>query len=209
MKNINTKRIEDYLKRVASDAFKSEERTGIFRAQFAKLDDVIMLRYETSFRRIDRKIMYRLVRNFENATGYHIVINNQITNNTVTAVNSDLNDKPGRPYMEVSSVDPNHTIAFCTLLGKSITINCYRYDEKGRNREYLNPDFDKEEFHSIICEKLIAMGKDTTFGGKTGWNEYCDAYRQIYGFTPKAQDKLFVSNEIKCEFDFAPSKITN
>ena len=196
--------IAKYIIHVAADAFESEGRTGQFKAQFAELNGAIMLRFQTGFNKVDNKIIYRLSKNFERNMGKPITMDNSWANRL--HADGELQYKPGTPCVEDDTVDPNHTVAFCKLLNKPASVNIYTKTDAFA--EYLNPDFDESEQkqRSVICDKLEKAGKPTYYRGEAGWEEFCEAYAEIYGKKPAAQEALFVSSPICIDIKHDPSR---
>jgi len=182
-------KINAYIRMVADDAYKSERRTGVFKYQICALDDVVMLDFRTEHERVGRRIAYRLAKNFERNCGCKLAIGNrygdQVREQTDTRLKFFLSD---------SSVSPNHTIAYCKLLGKWRSVNCcYKTEETAL---YLNPDYDNDAPHSVLYARMKELVDNPSgFTGETGWNEYCKLYERLYGFSPRAQEKLRVYPE--------------
>lgn len=190
-------RINTYLLHVAEDSFRTEKRTGVFTAQFAEFNNTILLKFRTNFEKVDRRIIFRLTNNFKKTTGFDIIIDSKIAKQ----LRDQMDTTPGQLRLSDGSIDPNYTVAFCSLLGKPVTLNYYSKTEQ--NKSYLNPDFDADPNISILAKKFLAAGSDLAFQNSAGWKEYCRIYREIYGHMPRAQKAVIVHEKIKAEFDFA------
>ena len=183
---MDIKKIESYIEKVAKDAFLAEERQGKFQFQVCCLDDTVMLAFKTGYDRVDRRIVFRLVNNFQRNFGYRLFI--KLRYAMLMRRSSGVPDKF---HLEAEDVDINHTIAYCRMLGKWSAVNCYY--KTGETAAYLNPDFDNDADYSIIYKKMEELVENPSgFEGKRGWDEYCRLYNELYGFTPRAQEKLEV-----------------
>jgi len=182
-------KINAYIRTVADDAYKSEKKKGVFKYQMCRLDDVIMLDFETGFDCVDRRITYRLMRNFEKNFGCKLFIGNRF------AKQLRLKNYTGSKFcLHNKSIDINHTIAYCRILGEWRSINCYYKTEE--TAAYLHPDYSNNAPYDVLREKMKELVKDpSNFEGKEGWDEYSRAYERLYGFTPRAQEKLWVYPE--------------
>lgn len=130
-------KIEKYVLKVIEDAHKAEQRENHARAQVCILDNTALIALQTGFDRVDRRVVYRLFRNFTKNFGMEISIANRYGEvhfgNTI--------DVPRSKYRlsNDSGIDPNHCVAVCKMLGKFHAINSYR------SGPYVNPEFDASQ----------------------------------------------------------------
>ena len=179
--------IERYILKVIDDACQAERRENRSKMQLCILDNTVMVAFRTGFDRVDRRVVYRLIKNFERNFEKEISIDNP--NGRVYLHDWIPNTK--YQLQGDDGIDPNHSIASCKILGKFQSIvSC----QKG---PYINPDFEEsaERGFSILYKKIRELYPEAEYlhyEGESGWKQYCVDYKKLYGHEPLAEGKVIV-----------------
>lgn len=194
-------RVRGYVLRTAADAFQVESRSGTFTFQFALLGGTCLLRMWSGFGKVDQKITYRLMKNFEKNTGLKLSMDTEYAK-ILREKSASVGPAPALRLSD-GTVDPNRTVAFCDLMGKPASVDCDAPTEL--TAAYVNPDYgriDDGSGTSILWEKFRRAGAAQVYRERNGWERYCAAYAGIYGHEPPAQADLRVYGPVTAKFAF-------
>jgi len=124
-------KIEGYILKVIDDACRAAQHENRAKMQLCILADTVMVAFHTGFDRVDRRVVYRLVKNFEKEISIDNPNGRVYSHDWIPNTKYQLHGDDG--------IDPNHNIASCNILGKFQTIASYQ------ESPYINPDFEKSE----------------------------------------------------------------
>lgn len=176
MKELNTKRICDYINKVCAEAAASEGRPNDVKWQFCMVHNHMIFAMKTGYIRVWRRVMYRLQRNVEKNFGVQF---KPISTNVRDSLSWD--DKfHGYDFFPMSDgVDPNYSFTSWELFGEKGTLRAFR-DEL-----LLNPQFNMEgskcasKHYQDLCE--LHGVEQIKY---SSWEDYCEDYKKLYGYEP-------------------------
>lgn len=166
---VNEKDLKRYIEKVISEAAVAENRENDVQYQYLIIDNDLLFAVKSKYRRILRKIGFRLFKNLERNFGLHF---NFVYSNLFVEFGECFRSSVYSICDQKSAgIDPNHSFVEWDCLGRKVTIT---YAHGIRPKAELG-------LPHLMKLKVCGYNYETDMWD---WNTFKTAYEKAYGETP-------------------------